>query len=122
MCFGGGLGAEESLILPMPALVEAYAVLTRLPAPHRLSPADALQLLQASLHEVSDLVGLAEQDAWLFITGLAGQQIAGRATNDCQIIACAVRAGADRILSLNERDFERLKPAGVRIINPLSRN
>jgi len=30
------------------ALLEAYAVLTRLPAPHRLSPADALALLDGN--------------------------------------------------------------------------
>ncbi len=36
------------MLLPAPALVEAYAVLTRLPPPHRLSVPDALALLEAN--------------------------------------------------------------------------
>src|SRR5439155_4456381 len=36
------LAAGEPMIVAAPALVESYAVLTRLPPPHRLRPADAL--------------------------------------------------------------------------------
>ena len=32
------LAADDDLVLPVHALIETYAVLTRLPAPHRLSP------------------------------------------------------------------------------------
>lgn len=32
----------EKMLVAGPALVESYAVLTRLPPPHRLSPVDAL--------------------------------------------------------------------------------
>lgn len=38
----------EAMIAAGPALVETYAVLTRLPSPHRLAPADAHRLLQAN--------------------------------------------------------------------------
>lgn len=34
------------LAVPGPALLEGYAVLTRLPAPHRLAPEDALHVLR----------------------------------------------------------------------------
>ena len=37
---------DAPLVIPVPALVESYAVLTRLPAPHRLSPRDAHVLLR----------------------------------------------------------------------------
>jgi predicted nucleic acid-binding protein len=39
-----GLAAER-IVMPAPALLEAYAVMTRLPSPHRIRPADAAALL-----------------------------------------------------------------------------
>jgi hypothetical protein len=40
--------ARDSLLLAIPALVEAYSVLTRLPPSQRLSPEDAAHVLEAS--------------------------------------------------------------------------
>ncbi len=45
--------------MPAPALVEAYAVLTRLPSPHRLSPADAWKLVKVNFVENSRIVALS---------------------------------------------------------------
>ena len=42
------LDRGEQLCTPAPALVEAYAVLTRLPPPHRLSAADAWALVEGN--------------------------------------------------------------------------
>ena len=42
---GRRLARREKMIIAAPALVEAYAVLTRLPPPHRISPEAALTLL-----------------------------------------------------------------------------
>ena len=52
------LSQRESMILAAPALVEAYAVLTRLPPPHRLSPSDALRLLDSSFMSAGRTVAL----------------------------------------------------------------
>lgn len=46
------LERSETLFVAAPALVEAYAVLTRLPPPYRLSPADALALVERRLLHV----------------------------------------------------------------------
>ena len=40
-----------TIVVPGPALVEAYAVMTRLPAPHRLAPSDAIDLLSGSFED-----------------------------------------------------------------------
>lgn len=116
------LEAEERVILPMPALVEAYSVLTRFPAPFRLSPSDAFQVLKSSLESVSQIATLSDQDAWPFFADLSKNQVTGRATYDSQIIACAIKAGAERILTFNARDFQRLTPEGVQVVNPLSKS
>src|SRR6266508_3274050 len=43
------------------ALVETYAVLTRLPAPHRLAPADAWALVKANFVDSATVVALSGQ-------------------------------------------------------------
>ena len=49
---------EDVLVSAAPALVEAYAVLTRLPPPHRLTPTDAAQLLEGKSLQASSIVAL----------------------------------------------------------------
>ncbi len=113
------LEAEGKVFLPVPALVEAYSVLTRLPAPHRLNPGDALSLLRGRLETASTLVDFEARSAWLFLEGLAQRHTAGGAVYDAQIVQCAQEARADRLLTLNLRHFQRLKPEGLEILSPL---
>ena len=40
------LAGRSKMMVAAPALIEAYAVLTRLPPPHRLTPQTALTLLE----------------------------------------------------------------------------
>jgi predicted nucleic acid-binding protein len=57
---GRRLDRGDTMALAAPALVEAYAVLTRLPAPHRLSPADAYRLLDVNFVRRATVVTLDE--------------------------------------------------------------
>jgi len=43
------LDAGATLVVAAPTLMETYAVLTRLPAPHRLAPADCRALIEATI-------------------------------------------------------------------------
>ena len=52
------LAARGRLAIPAHALVEAYAVLTRLPAPHRIAPADAWAVLSANFVEPAKVIAL----------------------------------------------------------------
>lgn len=114
------LSEEGGVLVPLPAVVEAYAVLTRLPAPHRMSPQDACSILTSLLSDTARIVGLDGGDAWSFLLDAAAVQAAGGAIYDAQILACAWKAGAERIFTLNWRDFERLRPKGLRVESPLS--
>lgn len=105
------------LVLPADSLVETYSVLTRLPAPHRLSPADAFRLLEESFHGVKT-VALAATEIWRLLRALAEDQVAGGAVYDARIVAAAVKGGANRILTLNARHFERLAPEGLAVVVP----
>ena len=111
-----GEGAE--LVLPAPALVEAYAVMTRLPAPHRLAPTDALELLTGSFEGHSTVVSLSGNETWRFLRDAAGHEIAGGRSYDALILRCARKARATTLLTLDRRDFSRLDPGGIRIVVP----
>lgn len=88
------------------SLAEVYSTLTRLPAPHRASPAQAIKCVEkiaAHLRLVS-LAGDATLDS---IRNAASQNIAGGTIYDSLIAACALQSEADRIYSWNTRHFER---------------
>jgi len=102
-----------------PVLAEAYAVLTRLPSPHRLSPASARSLLSANLEGVRT-VALDGPGYWSCLTNAVERHVAGGRTYDAIVVACALRARADRILTLNRRDFEALVPRSLIVECPLA--
>lgn len=109
------------LVVPAPALVEAYSVMTRLPASHRLAPADALDLLAGSFEHKAAVVSLGEAETWRFLHDSASQGLAGGRAYDALILRCAIRGGATRLLTLDRRDFERLDLAGVDLVVPAAR-
>jgi predicted nucleic acid-binding protein len=107
----------ERLVLPAPSLIEAYAVMTRLPSPHRLSPADAAALLRETFAGEST-VALDGGEVWQLIDDLENNQIAGGRSYDSHILACARKAGATRLLTFNERDFLALGDPRIEIVRP----
>jgi predicted nucleic acid-binding protein len=52
------LAGRAKMIVAAPALVEVYAVLTRLPSPHRLSPQTAVSLLENNFLKLGTVVAL----------------------------------------------------------------
>jgi predicted nucleic acid-binding protein len=107
------------VVLPGPALVETYSVLTRLPAPHRISPNDALELLDATFHDGATVVALGSTELWRFLRGCPAAQIAGGRTYDAHILACADKGKADVLWTFNEHDFAALEHPTIDIRNPL---
>ena len=107
----------ERLVLPAPTLIEAYAVMTRLPSPHRLSPAEAAALLRDTFAGVA-AVALDGDEVWQLIESLETSQVAGGRSYDGHILACARKAGAHKLLTLNERDFLALADHGIEIVRP----
>jgi len=108
----------DVLLLPGHVLVESYAVLTRLPARHRVAPAVALELLRTSFERRVRVVTLSAEEIWALLDGAGRLQIAGGAVYDARILAAARKAGADALLTFDVRDYERLDPGEVRIVAP----
>ncbi len=113
------LGSDGGVILPLPALVEAYAVLTRLPPPWRLRSADARRLLVDTFRTRSTVVGLDGAEAWDLLDGALASGVSGGGTYDAHIAACAKKAGAARLATFNRRHFERLELGDVALMVPL---
>ena len=112
------LERRERLVTPAPALVEAYAVLTRLPPPYRMAPLDAWTLLNASFVARAKVVGLSETTQIALLAELAKQNVGGGRVYDRVIAKCAHEAGATVILTFNVRHFDP-PPNGLSVIEPV---
>lgn len=110
------LERKERLAVPAPALVDTYAVLTRLPSPHRLSPVDAWALLNANFIASATVVVLSSAAYPTLLRRLAHEGTAGGRTYDAVIGDCARRGRADALLTFNARHFDPA-PSGVVVID-----
>lgn len=112
------LAERGPAIVPLPALIEAFAVLTRLPAPWRLRPMDAHRLLEGTFRGKALLVGLDGDEAWELLDDALPRGVSGGATYDAHIAACAIKAGAAQLATFNSRHFERLDLGGLHLLVP----
>jgi predicted nucleic acid-binding protein len=111
-----GLAAGR-LIVPAPVPVEAYSVMTRLPAPHRISPADAVALLGDTFRDVT-VIALEPKEIWTLLAWLDERKIAGGRAYDGHILACSKKGRARRLFTLNARDFLAFDEPGIEIVRP----
>jgi predicted nucleic acid-binding protein len=107
----------ERLAIAAHALVETYAVLTGLPAPHRLAPTDAWALVKTNFVTHASIVALDGAAHPAVLGRLASLGIGGGRTYDALIGHCAVQAGVDALLTFNPRHFDP-PPKGVAVIDP----
>jgi len=112
------IAAKERMIVAAPGLVEAYAVLTRLPPPHRLAAADAWTLLDTSFARQSRVVALDAPAYRGLLRDAAGDGITGGQAYDAVIARCALRAKATTVLTFNARHFLPFASAGLAVVVP----
>jgi predicted nucleic acid-binding protein len=105
-------------MLAAPALIETYAVLTRLPAPYRLAPSDALALLDQEFLRAGEVIALDAHGYLHLLRNAPPAGIRGGRTYDAVIAACAVRGGASALLTLNPADFTMLEEHGIAVVLP----
>jgi predicted nucleic acid-binding protein len=112
------LAQREPMAVAAPALVEAYAVLTRLPPPHRLSAADALALLDANFMRTGKAVALDAAAYRTLLHQMVKQGIVGGRTYDAVIARCALRAKASCLLTFNAPHFLAFATEGLEVVVP----
>lgn len=111
----------DHLVVAAHALVEAYAVLTRLPAPHRLAPADAWALVKGNFVADATLATLPATAHVALLDTLATAGLGGGRTYDALIAASAAHAKVDELLTFNPRHFDE-GPGGLTVVEPPSQS
>lgn len=113
------LDAGENMIVACPALVETYAVLTRLPAPHRLSPTDTWTLLESSfVSQAAEMVALTAEAYHDLLHHAHEQRVAGGRTYDAVIAGCTLQGRVDVLVTFNERHFRDLVDPRIQVVVP----
>lgn len=110
--------ARKALVLPAQVLTESYAILTRLPAQHRLTHADAFHLLRSSFG-TARVAGLRTRDTWSLIRRWSVDSIGGSDSYDAMLIDAARQAGAKMLLTFRRAELERLAGTGIEIVEPV---
>lgn len=95
---------HEDLVLAAHTLAETYAVLTRLPPPHRLRADDALSLIEMNWGGVP-VAHLTGADTWRTLRDLPRLGTIGGQTYDALIAVAAIKAEASVLLTWNLRNF-----------------
>ena len=111
------LARGDRLAVPAHALLESYSVLTRLPAPHRLSPRDAWNALEANFVSGAAVIGMPPPGYATLLSTLAGDAIGGGRAHDALIGAITSRARATELLTLNPKHFTP-PPPGLSVVDP----
>lgn len=99
------------------AVAEAYAVLTRLPHPHRLSSEDAWTLLEKNWGSCR-AVGLSAEEYWALLREAAAAGIAGGLVYDALVAFSARKAKAAELWTWNAAHFRRLDAGGAQVRIP----
>lgn len=100
------------------ALVEAYAVLTRLPAPHRMAPAAAFDVLERNFGQATETFGLTARETWTFLGRAHVAGVAGGRTYDALIAASARKATSPLLLTWNLRHLALFEDSELSVASP----
>ncbi len=102
-------GRDNGLVA-MHSIAELYSILTRLPIRPRISAEAANKMIQRDVLAFFEIVSLTPEDYVTIIQQLANRRMTGGIIYDALIMHAAVKAGAEKILTLNKKDFSRIVP------------
>ncbi len=99
-------------------LAEVFSVLSGRPLPLRMSPADAQTIVHHTAARLT-VISLTPKEYLSAIANLARLGHSGAMIYDALLLACARKAEADRIYTLNLKHFRQIAPdLASRIIEP----
>jgi predicted nucleic acid-binding protein len=113
------LAAGKEDFCALRTLGEVYSTLTGLPLRPRITGRDGIAVLR-QIRDRLTLVSLTEPEYFTALESVS-DTIVGAAAYDSLITHCALRVGADTLLTWNARDFTRLDPKiARRVKTPLN--
>jgi predicted nucleic acid-binding protein len=114
----GRRSRRERMVVAAPALVETYAVLTRLPAPHRLSPEVARHLVEENFVRGASCVALDADGYRSLIRSAPAAGVSGGRTYDAVIAQCARQARVGTLLTFDASHFAPFGGSDLAIVVP----
>jgi predicted nucleic acid-binding protein len=106
------------IVLPVHAILECYSVLTRMPAPYRLTPDIARQTIEGNFAQTAFVVGVKAGGVWTRIGSLARLEVGGGQAYDALIAWCAVDGGATMLLTWNLKHFASIGTSNLDVQEP----
>lgn len=100
------------------ALAELFATLTALPLKPRLLPAEARNLIRASILPHFTIIPLGVRDYDTALDMTVASNLPSGAVYDALHLAGARAAGCGALLTLNLRHFQRLAPGDPMVVGP----
>ncbi len=98
------------------SIAELYAVLSAYPTRPRIAPGVAARLVRENVIALAESVALSASDYEAAIQAAAELSLSGGVVSDALIARAAQKAKADRLLTLNARDFIRVWPGGTGVV------
>jgi predicted nucleic acid-binding protein len=106
------LGQKVEFLVAAHTLAELYSVLTRLPVSPRIGPALAWRLVHENVESRAKTVSLRSSDYRAVLREVSELGLSGAVVYDALVARAALKAEADRLLTLNPAHFRRVWPGG----------
>ncbi len=113
---------REVPVVPVHSLAEAFSVMTRMPAPYRLTGTVAAKLLERNFARVAEVPDLTGRAMWDLVAEFGASGLSGGLIYGAMIARSACEAGASVIVTWNMRDMLRVAPAGLEVHQPVAEN
>jgi predicted nucleic acid-binding protein len=94
-------------------LAEVYAVLTKLPAPFRHTPEQALLSVEENIIKYFKITSLTAGDYIGVIREAALAGVQGGTIYDAVLVKCAAKAEVEKLFTLNVRHFQSVAPRSL---------
>lgn len=117
-CFAQYTTDDHTAFCSSHGLAEAYAVLTSLPLPRRISSHDAWKLIENSFLQRLTVVPLLESDYARAIRDVAESGRTGGSVYDALHVAAAKKSDCERIYTYNISHFEPLSAEEIAVTTP----
>jgi predicted nucleic acid-binding protein len=112
------LAAAAAMVVAGPSLVEAYAVLTRLAAPYRMSPAHAHALISANFVHGQEVVTLPSESYLVLLDRLLATGASGGQAHAALVAECARQSRVDALITFDARPFRSLVDPNIALVVP----
>ena len=116
-CLASACRGQEA-ITSTHTLAEAYAMLTALPLPRRIQPAEARLIVTESVLKKLTVLPLSARVYERAMARVADRGLASGVIYDALHLQCAEGASCRRLYTCNLGDFQRLQPQGVTLLAP----